>query len=121
MKGFRSRSGDFNPSIREPSEEPKRASPTARNAAGGIALLIDMPDTKSKPRWGTWLVLAVLVGLLGLAIVILYVGWGSNEDVAGGTMTGSGYVAMTLGIIATLALGIGLMILVFHSNRSGRD
>jgi len=26
-----------------------------------------------------------------------------------------------LGIVATLALGIGLMALVFYSNRSGRD
>ena len=58
-----------------------------------------MPDTKSKPRWGTWLVLGVLVGLLGFAISILYVGWGPNEEVAGGTMTASGYVAMALGTL----------------------
>lgn len=80
-----------------------------------------MPNIKSGPRWGTWLVLAVLVALLCLAIVILYVGWGTSEDVSGGAMTASGYIAMALGIVATLALGIGLMILVFHSNRSGRD
>jgi len=28
---------------------------------------------------------------------------------------------MVLGIIATLALGIGLMALIFYSNRNGRD
>ena len=36
-------------------------------------------------------------------------------------MTGAGYTAMALGIVATLALGIGLMALIFYSNRSGRD
>ena len=75
-------------------------------------------DSKSKPRWGSWLILAVLVGLLGVAIAVLYVGWDPEQDSA---MTGRGYVAMVLGIVATLALGIGLMTLVFYSSRSGRD
>ena len=63
----------------------------------------------------------MLVGLLGLAIVVLYVGWQPGEDDVGGGMSGAGYGAMVLGIVATLALGIGLMALVFYSNRSGRD
>jgi hypothetical protein len=75
-------------------------------------------DPKSKPRWGSWLILAALVGLLGAAIAVLYVGWDPEQDSA---MTGRGYGAMALGIVATLALGIGLMTLVFYSNRSGRD
>jgi len=29
-----------------------------------------MTDSKPKSRWGSWLVLAVLVGLLGLAIAV---------------------------------------------------
>jgi len=33
----------------------------------------------------------------------------------------AGYVAMTLGVVATLALGVGLMALMYYSNRSGRD
>jgi hypothetical protein len=80
-----------------------------------------MTDSKPKSRWGSWLVLAVLVGLLGLAIVVSYVGWQPGEDDVGGGMSGAGYGAMVLGIVATLALGIGLMALVFYSNRSGRD
>jgi hypothetical protein len=78
-------------------------------------------DTGQKPRWGSWLVLAVLIGMLVLAIVVLFVGWGSVEGESGTAMTGAGYGAMALGIVATLALGIGLMALVFYSNRSGRD
>ena len=75
-------------------------------------------DSKSRPGWGSWLILGVLVGLLGVAIAVLYVGWDPDE---GSAMTGAGWGAMTLGIVATLALGIGLMGLVFYSNRSGRD
>jgi len=78
-------------------------------------------DTKQKPRWGSWIVLAILVSLLGLAIVVLYVGWGSVEGEVGTAMTGAGYASMAFGIVATLALGVGLMALVFYSNRSGRD
>jgi hypothetical protein len=73
---------------------------------------------KPKPGWGSWLILAVLVGLLGIAIVVLYVSWDPEQS---GAMTGAGYIAMTLGVVATLALGIGLMALMYYSNRSGRD
>src|SRR5262252_8304714 len=80
-----------------------------------------MEPSKGKSRWGTWLVLAVLVGLLGPAVVELYVGWSPGEDDVGEGVSGAGYIAMTLGILATLALGVGLMALMFFSNRSGRD
>ena len=80
-----------------------------------------MEPSKGKSRWGTWLVLAVLAGLLGLAVAELYVGWSPGEDDVGEGVSGAGYIAMTLGILATLALGIGLMALMFFSNRSGRD
>jgi hypothetical protein len=72
-----------------------------------------------KSGLGTILVLAVLVGLLLLAIVFMVVGWGAP---AGGTpMSTTGWIAMILGIIVTLALGCGLMALMFYSSRSGRD
>ena len=80
-----------------------------------------MDDPKTKPRWGTWTILTVLLGFLGLAIVFLYVGWGRGEDDLGSDISGSGYVAMALGIVATMALGIGLMTLVFVGNRRRRD
>jgi hypothetical protein len=72
-----------------------------------------------KTGLGTFLVLAVLIGLLVAAIVFMIIGWGAP---AGGTpMSTTGWIAMILGIVATLALGCGLMALMFYSSRSGRD
>jgi hypothetical protein len=72
-----------------------------------------------KIRPGAILTLAVLVGLLLLAIVFMIVGWDVPE---GGTpMSTMGWVAMIVGIAVTLALGAGLMALMFHSSRHGRD
>jgi hypothetical protein len=68
---------------------------------------------------GTILTLAILVGLLLLAIVFMAIGWDAPK---GGTpMSTTGWIAMILGIVATLALGAGLMALMFYSNRRGRD
>ena len=76
----------------------------------------------AKPRHvGAWIVLAVLVTFLCLAIAFMYVGWGPGEGEPGQQMSTAGYVAMALGIIATLGLGTGLMALVFYSNREGHD
>jgi hypothetical protein len=68
---------------------------------------------------GTILTLAVLIGLLLMAIVFMAIGWDAPE---GGTpMSSMGWVAMILGVMVTLALGAGLMALMFYSNRHGRD
>ena len=54
-----------------------------------------------------------------IAVVVVVVGpWG---DIGDSGMSGAGWVAMLLGIVATLGLGIGLMALVFISNRRGYD
>lgn len=70
---------------------------------------------------GSWIMVAFLVLFLLLAIVFMVVGWDSGGADVGQSMTTAGYVAMTFGIITTLALGIGLMALVYHSNRGGHD
>jgi hypothetical protein len=75
--------------------------------------------TSTSVRIGSWVVLAVLVLLLVLAIVFLFIGWDAAD--AGTPMTTAGYLAMTFGIVATLALGTGLMALVFYSSRKGHD
>ena len=78
-------------------------------------------ETRPTRRTGTWLVVAVLVAILALSIVLLYVGWILPDDTPGQSMSSGGYVAMIFGIVATLALGVGLMSLVFYSNRHGDD
>jgi hypothetical protein len=72
-----------------------------------------------KPGFGTIVALVILVGLLLLAIVFMAVGWNAPEG--GEKMSTAGWIAMILGVIATLALGVGLMTLMFYSSRSGRD
>ena len=78
--------------------------------------------TKSSGR-STWLVLGILAVFLAFALAFLYVGWGMGDSDLdrGQQMSGAGYVAMTFGIIVTLALGVGLMTLIFYSSRGGRD
>ena len=67
----------------------------------------------------TALVIGVLVALLAAALVFGIVGW----DLGGTEVTISrhGILALILGGIGTLALGGGLMFLVFYSNRHGYD
>ena len=74
-----------------------------------------------RPNLGTIIALVVLVGLLLLAIVFMAVGWHAPEGESGEQMSTAGWIAMALGVVATLALGIGLMTLMFYSSRSGRD
>jgi len=70
---------------------------------------------------GTAITLTVLLGLLVLAGVFLVVGWDTPQGPRGTEMSVRGYVAMALGTLITLALGGGLMALMFYSNRHGRD
>jgi Na+/H+ antiporter NhaA len=70
---------------------------------------------------GIWLTIAGLGLILALALAFLYVGWSTPAGEQGATISTHGYIAMALGIVATLALGIGLMSLIFYSNRHDRD
>ena len=66
----------------------------------------------------TWIAVALAITTV-LAIVVVIVeflnGLGDSE------ISPAGWLAMGLGIIVTLALGIGLMSLVFFSSRGGYD
>lgn len=70
---------------------------------------------------GAWIVIGGLSVLLCLAGVFLYVGWYPADDDPNYAMSGAGYFAMTMGIVASLALGIGLMSLLFYSSRRDQD
>jgi len=67
---------------------------------------------------GSWSIIAVLLALLAATAVIAYLGWTSAPDTMVPT---SGYVALTIGVMFSLVVGIGLMALVFYSSRHGYD
>lgn len=67
---------------------------------------------------GPWGTIAILLVLLALAVTFSVIGW-ETAGVGPAQVSTSGFIAMALGIIATLALGIGLMALMFHGNRRG--
>jgi hypothetical protein len=67
---------------------------------------------------GTWLAVLILLALLGVSAAVAWWVWTEMADVAIGM---HGYIALGLGVAATLALGIGLMTLVWKSHKSGHD
>ena len=60
-------------------------------------------------------VAAAVVLIIGIVIAAEWTGIGDSD------ISGAGWLAMGLGVIVTLALGVGLMALVFISNRRGYD
>ena len=67
---------------------------------------------------GSWIILIVLLSLLVATGVVIYFGW----TLANGTdVPTSGYAAMVFGVIISLAVGFGLMALIFYSSRKGYD
>jgi hypothetical protein len=58
------------------------------------------------------------LALLAGAIVVAYLGWTLAKDVE---VPASAYVAMAFGVIISLAVGFGLMAMVFYSSRHGYD
>ena len=71
-----------------------------------------MKQTRS---WVAVVIAAAVVLVIGTVIAVLWTNLGESE------ISGAGWLAMGLGVIVTLALGIGLMALVFISNRRGYD
>lgn len=67
---------------------------------------------------GAWIAIVVLLFLLVLAIV--GVSLSGTGDLAAG-VSDAGMWAMTLGVLFTLAIGGGLMVLIFYSSRRGYD
>jgi hypothetical protein len=65
-----------------------------------------------------WAVILTLVTLLIFSVVVAYLGWTSTPDTV---VPASGYVALALGVVFSLLVGVGLMSLVFYSSRHGYD
>jgi hypothetical protein len=68
---------------------------------------------------GKYLIVGIMLGFLGLSIWLAFVGWNLHDDEV--EMTGQGYMAMALGIVFSVVVGIGLMSLIFYSHRKGYD
>jgi len=67
---------------------------------------------------GSWIIIIVLLLLLVATCAVIYFGW----TLANGTdVPTSGYAAMAFGVIISLAVGFGLMALLFYSSRKGYD
>jgi hypothetical protein len=57
---------------------------------------------------------------LATVVVVLAIFWLSGWADALG-LSGDGFIALALGTIFTVGLGVALMALVFYSNRTGQD
>jgi hypothetical protein len=69
-------------------------------------------------RLSTVIIVAVAIAVMGILVAITAHNW---ESIGGTGISASGWVALVLGVLATLAVGVGLMVLVFISNRRGYD
>ncbi|HXC28059.1 MAG TPA: hypothetical protein VNV38_08895 [Stellaceae bacterium] len=67
---------------------------------------------------GNWI--AIIGATVAVAIVAAVSVW--NWDIVGNSgIDLNGWIALILGVLATLAVGVGLMALIFISNRRGYD
>jgi hypothetical protein len=89
--------------MKRPGNKDRTSTETAMSARMGV---------------GSWIILIVLLSLLAATGVVIYFGWtrGNGTDVPT-----SGYAAMAFGVIISLAIGFGLMALLFYSSRKGYD
>ncbi len=78
----------------------------------------DAPPPNNKSVVGTIALAVVLLGLLAAATIFAARSWTAVE---GPPMPEVGYVAMTIGVVFSLLVGIALMALLFYSSRHGYD
>jgi hypothetical protein len=65
-------------------------------------------------------IIAIVIAALIVAIVVV-MSAGNWNFVGNSGIDLNGWIALILGVVVTLAVGIGLMALVFISNRRGYD
>jgi ABC-type multidrug transport system permease subunit len=79
---------------------------------------MNQPARNRKLGPAGWVALVVLAGLLAISLWYAIHVWTALPDVA---MSPAGWVFMIFGALFTLALGAGLMALVFYSSRHDYD
>lgn len=67
---------------------------------------------RSKLRVGPTCAIGAVTLVLCVSISLLYLGWQP-----GSTLSLTGYVAMAVGLLAAILLGIGLVLLIHHDKR----
>jgi hypothetical protein len=65
--------------------------------------------------------IAMIVALIAILAAALWYAASAWFAISGPPMPAVGYVAMILGIVVSLAVGVGLMALLFYSSRHGYD
>jgi flagellar basal body-associated protein FliL len=75
-------------------------------------------DESSRMGIGSWIIVIVLLSFLVATAVPIYFSSTLGDGVAFPVST---YIAMVLGVIVSLGVGVGLMALVFYSSRKGYD
>jgi predicted phage tail protein len=68
-----------------------------------------------KSSWVAAVVAAIVVGAVFFVVASLWAALGDSE------ISAAGWVALVLGVLVALAVGIGLMALIFISSRGGYD
>ena len=69
-------------------------------------------------RRSSWIAVAIAAVVVVVLAALMADVWSGVTDAG---ISAAGWFAMVLGVLATLALGIGLMALVFISSRRGYD
>lgn len=88
--------------------------------AGKRTVMSKLPEPESKQArlgLGGWTAIVVMGVLLGASIWFAFYGWNLTDAV----IDTPGMIALVLGVVLSMALGGGLMALVFYSHRKGYD
>lgn len=79
---------------------------------------METPQKNNKLSAAGWVALAVLLGFFAVSLWYAVNVWTAMSGVR---MSGYGWTFMVLGVVITIALGAGLMALVFYSARHDLD
>lgn len=98
----------------------KRQTCRARARYLPMATPLDSSNRSTAQRlgiWG-WIAIVVIFGFLVAAIAYAIWGWNSMGSV---DIPPMGWILLAIGVVATLAVGGGLMALIFYSSRKQYD